>query len=83
MKSVPPDLMCPLKDVSFPLFDAYWSRIPKNDQVIHPEYSTHHSIYAIWHWERGVWWTCEALNLTVQATFRQLMQEGRLDLLRP
>jgi len=83
MKSIPPDLMCPVKDVSFPLFDIYWNRTPKRDQVMHPGYSKHHSIYAIWHWEQGVWWTCEMVNITAQVTYRRLVEEDRLDLLRP
>ena len=81
MASKPPDLMCPIQAVSQELFSAYWEKIDEGDRYFHTAFSIRHKLHAIWHWDRGVWWTCQDLNLLVRVVIDGLQSMGRMDLL--
>lgn len=81
MPSKPPDLMCPIQAVSQELFSAYWDRTVESDRYFHTAFSINHKLHAIWHWDRGVWWTCIPLNQLVLVVVQGLQFMGRLDLL--
>lgn len=81
MASKPPDLMCPIQAVSQELFSAYWDGISDGDRYFHTAFSLNHKLHAVWHWNRGVWWTCLSLNEIVHIVVEGLQRMDRLDLL--
>jgi hypothetical protein len=81
MASKPPDLLCPIQAVSQELFSAYWDRLENGDKYFHTAFSVNHKLHAVWHWDRGVWWTCLPLNQLVHCVVEGLQSMGRLDLL--
>lgn len=80
MKSLPPDLMCPMQLVSYELFEIYYCGLENSDRYFHAAFSQSHGLFAIWHWRRGVWWTCETVNTLLkimvgQRAFLDLISE--------